>query len=127
MSQEEKLIEKGYKAFQGNTAQDWKTIEGLLADDVVLYDYDNPGTPPVGGPGKKADVVTRLKQLRNAVQTPPPYTYGQPCSSLSNANLVVGNDHLNLAPKGLHTCIDHFKVEGNLVKEIHFCIVEVPG
>jgi hypothetical protein len=127
MSQEENVVEKGYKAFAGNTAQDWNTITGLLADDVILYDYDNPGAAPVGGPGKKADVVARLQQLRNAVQTPPPYTYRPPRSSRSNASLVVGSDHLNLLPKGLHTCIDHFKVEGNLIKEIHFCIAEVPG
>jgi hypothetical protein len=112
MTPEEQLIQQGYQAFQGNTPQDWDTIDGILANDVVLYDYDDPNASSVGGPGNKAAVLARLKQLRNAVQTPPPYTYEQPRSILSNHNLVVGKDHLNLLPRGPHTCIDHFQSPG---------------
>ncbi|MCA1846415.1 MAG: hypothetical protein LC792_25115 [Actinobacteria bacterium] len=126
MTQEEDLIEQGYKAFRRNKPQDWNTITGLLDNNVVLYDYDNPGDSIVG-PGNKAAVIAKLHWLRDNLQTPRRYTYQESHSSQSNSSFVVGSDRLNLPPKGVHTCVDLFKVQGNLITEIHFCIAEAPG
>lgn len=135
----EQTVIDGYAVFNAadhTNSADWVVTAPLataLADDVVIYNYDQNRNKPIGNnpPGtNKKQVLEELRKIRAAM--------ADGCNLLHTSE-VNGNVHTvdettlkagSNRPRrevqpSLHQCMDLFKFNNGKISEIHYCAGEL--